>query len=124
MNLSHEMQPDGTVKVTIVGTLPQPSTAENPKYPWVPWNLGYSNQQIEKDAARVLQSIANLKVVETTLASRAAVRAEQKSAKALVATAVAAQSQPAQPTVEVAAPAPSPTPAAKSSTKSRKGKRS
>lgn len=123
-SLSYEVAADGTVTATIIGALPSPSIRENVKYLWVPWNVGYSKKQIEKDGARVLQSIANLKLVETTLASRAARRDEEKASKALVATAAASQSQPAQPTVEVAAPAPSPTPAAKVSAKSRKGRRS
>jgi hypothetical protein len=127
MNLSHEMQLDGTVKVTIVAALPSPSTTENTKWKWVPWNVNYQKQQLEKDAARVLQSIANLKLVESTVASRAAQREEEKATKALAAGAAASQSQPqaAQTVVaEVAAPASSPTPAAKSPTKSRRGKRS
>jgi len=127
MTLSHEVLQDGTVRITIVGTLPQPSIAENPKWPWTPWNSSYSRQQLDKDGLRVLQSLANAKLVDGVLASRAARREEEKAAKA-PAQLVAAATQPQAPaqTVVAEVPAPSPTtaPAPASAPKSRKGKKS
>ena len=111
-SLSYEVAADGTVTATIIGALPQPSIVENAKWKWVPWNVNYQKQQLEKDGARVLQSIANLKLVETTLASRVAQREEEKATKALAASAAA--SHPAQTVVaEVPTAAPSQTPAPK-----------
>ena len=107
--LSHELQADGMVKVTIVGQLGPATLAENSRYPWTPWNVAYQQKQLEKDGSRVLQSLSNLMHVESTLAARTARREEAKAAKALAATASA--SQPAQQPV-VEAPAPQPAPAA------------
>jgi hypothetical protein len=135
MRRSTEMNPsemtienlaDGTVRVTITGPLPAASIAENPKWPFTPWNVAYQQKMVQKDAPRVLQSVANLRYAEGVVAARAAKREEEKAAKApqaLVAAAAQTQ-QPAQPTVEVAAPAPSSTPAPKASTKKSRKERS
>jgi hypothetical protein len=123
-----ENMADGTVKVTITGPLPAASISENPKWPYTPWNVAYQQKMVEKDAPRVLQSVANLRYAEGVVAGRATRREEEKAAKAPQAlVAAAAQSQqPAQTVVaEVPASAPSPAPAAKASAKSRRaGKRS
>lgn len=123
MTLSHEVLQDGSVRITIVGNLPSPTVAENAKWKWVPWNVNYQKQQLEKDGARVLQSLSNLNLVEGTVSARAAVREQEKATKALAAGAAASQQQPAQTVVaEVPAPAPAPSPAARPAKKSRKGR--
>jgi hypothetical protein len=127
MEITTEVLADGSVKVVITGALPQPTIAENARWKWTPWNAAYQAGQLQKDGARVLTSLANLKLVESTVASRKAAREEEKAAKAPQAlVAAAAQSPaPAQTVVvaDVPAAAPAPTPAAKSPAK-RKGKRS
>jgi hypothetical protein len=129
-----ENMADGTVRITITGSLPAASIAENPKWPYTPWNVSYQQGMLQKEAPRVLQTVANLRYVEGVVAARKAARAE-KSAETATPEQVVAAAAPAtfpshadlsQPPAEAPAPsrtsAPAPTPAAKSSKKSRKAR--
>jgi hypothetical protein len=112
-----EQLESGEVRVTITGALPAASIAENPKWPYTPWNVSYQQGMLQKEAPRVLQSVANLRYAEGVVAARGAARTEKAAAKApaeLVAAAAQSQ-QPAQTVAaEVPAPALAPTPKAKS----------
>jgi sensor histidine kinase regulating citrate/malate metabolism len=54
--------------------------AENPKYPWTPWNVDYLKKQLQKDLRRVAQTIANHQYVANLLESRAAAKSEKPAA--------------------------------------------
>ena len=117
-SMNVEQLESGEVRVTITGALPAASIAENPKWPYTPWNVANQEKMLQKDAPRVLQSVANLRYAEGVVAARAEKAAANAPAE-LVAAAAQSQ-QPAQMVVaEVPAPTSAPTTKAK---KSRKGR--
>ena len=117
-----EQLSDGRFQVTVTGELPVASVTQNAKWPWTPWNVSYQRGILDKDGARLLQSLSNLRHVQSTVEAKAAVREQEKADRALVASAAAQPAAPAQ-TVVAEVPAPAPAPAPKSpAKKSRKGR--
>lgn len=113
---------NGQMQIVVTGRLPQPSTAENAKWPWSDWQTKYQDGLLKKDGERILQSLANLRHVQSVVSARTekreAAKAEKTAAK-LVAAAAAAAATPAP--VEVEAPMAAAPEAAK---KQKRGKKS
>jgi hypothetical protein len=99
---------NGAVQITLVGKLPHPTVAENEKWPWAGWQVRYQQGLLQKDAERLLQSLANFEHVEGIVESRSqkrlAERAEKIASRQLVAAAVEAPSAVIPAAVEVEAP--------------------
>ena len=115
------------MQLVVTGALPRPSTAENEKYPWGPWQCDYQDGLLKKDGERILQSLANLRHVQCVVSARTEKRETAKSQRAAAKQIVAAQAagaQPSQPSAdEVEAPTSAPASAKKqTSVRSKRGK--
>lgn len=101
----------GQIQVVVTGRLPQATVAENAKWPWGPWQVGYQKQQTEKSALRLLESVANERAVGSAVEQRQSRREAERAEKLAAKSAVVAASSSAQPAaavpaaVEVTAPA-------------------
>jgi hypothetical protein len=70
----------GRANVAVSLDIPQPTMAENPKWPWTPWYVESLKKQVAKDFRRLAQTVANLEHVSRTVEAHAAARAASKPA--------------------------------------------
>ena len=86
-----------SVSFTMAAELPAPTIVESQKYPWTPWWIGYAEKRVERDAKRLLQTLANLRAVTASVERRQAAREAAKASR-----------QPEQPRQQAAAVASGP----------------
>jgi hypothetical protein len=80
----------GRANIAVSLDIPQPTMAENQRWPWTPWNVAQLSKQVEKDLRRLAQTVANLEHVSRTVESHASARVAAKAERP-----AAAQPQPA-----------------------------
>jgi hypothetical protein len=86
MNTTVSITREGAAPImTVEGALPSPSMAENERYPWSQWQVGYQEKMLYRAAQNLLQAQANLDFVRQVVAARSDERAAKKAAAVLAA---------------------------------------
>jgi hypothetical protein len=79
-NISSTSGEGGSIIFSIEGKLPAPTIAENPKYPWSPWQVQFQEKALEKAAENILLAASNLAHVKATVENRTRERNERRAA--------------------------------------------